>query len=70
MKLTRLLAIAAIGAGIGILLYTKPGKKLRNDIADASGDLMKKLTDLSKKTAENLKTIGKDTRKMASEYTS
>ena len=67
MKLSRLLAIAAIGAGIGLLLYTKQGKKLRGNVADASNDLMKKLTDLSKKTAENLKTIGKDTRKMASE---
>lgn len=58
MKLTRLLALAAIGTGVALLFTTKKGKALRGDIADRSGDLLKKLNKLSRDTASDLQEIG------------
>ncbi|MBL7717943.1 MAG: YtxH domain-containing protein [Flavipsychrobacter sp.] len=43
MRTTRLLALAAIGAGVALLFTTKKGKALRSDIADKSGELLKRL---------------------------
>ncbi|XZF14233.1 YtxH domain-containing protein [Chitinophagaceae bacterium MMS25-I14] len=65
MKLTTLLALAAVGTAIGALMTTKRGKKLQQDIKDASGSLMERLQQLSHKTAGDLNRIGKDTRRMA-----
>ena len=48
MKLTRLLAIAAVGTAIGWLLATEQGKNVRKDIADRSEDLWNKLYKTSK----------------------
>jgi gas vesicle protein len=47
MKLTRLLALAAIGTGIAWLLASDKGKTFRKDIADRSGDLLKRLNKMS-----------------------
>ena len=57
MKLTRLLAFAAIGTAVGLLLTTKKGKELRKDVADRSGDLLKRLNKLSKQTISDLQEV-------------
>jgi gas vesicle protein len=57
MKLTRLLAFAAIGTAVGLLLTTKKGKELRQDVADRSGDLLKRLNKLSKQTISDLQDV-------------
>ena len=68
MKLTRLLALAAIGTGIALLFTTKKGKALRGDIADRSGDLLKKLNKLSRDTASDLQEIGTKATKAAKQH--
>jgi gas vesicle protein len=57
MKLTRLLAFAAIGTAVGLLLTTKKGKELRKDVADRSGDLLQRLNKLSKQTISDLQDV-------------
>ena len=67
MKLTRLLAFAAIGTAVGLLLTTKKGKALRSDIADRSGSLLKQLNKFSRSTASDAGDLVHDARKMTSE---
>jgi gas vesicle protein len=68
MKLTRLLALAAIGTGVALLFTTKRGKALRGDIMDKSGDFLSRLNKLKGDTAEDLKEIGGKAAKAAKQY--
>ncbi len=54
MKLTRLLAFAAIGTAIGLLLTTDKGKALRKDLTDRSGDLLNRLTKVGKQATNGV----------------
>jgi gas vesicle protein len=68
MKLTRLLAFAAIGTAVGLLLTTKQGKELRKDVANRGNDLLKKLNKLSKDAAGDVQDVAGNARQMAKEY--
>lgn len=68
MRLTRLLALAAIGTGVALLFTTKKGKALRGDIADKSGDLLNKLTKLTKEATSDMLTAGNGARKAVKEH--
>lgn len=53
MKLSRLLAFAAVGIVAGILLtQTNKGNELRRNIADSAGDWGKKLGKLRRRSGE------------------
>lgn len=54
MKLTGLLAFAAIGTAVGLLLYTDKGKELRKNAAEGATDWSKKLNKLFVKTGNEL----------------
>lgn len=54
MKLTGLLAFAAIGTAVGLLLYTEKGKELRKTAADNATDWSKKLNKLLAKKGNEL----------------
>lgn len=68
MRLTRLLALAAIGTGVALLFTTKKGKALRGDIADKSGDLLNKLTKLTKEATSDMLAAGNGARKAVKEH--
>jgi hypothetical protein len=53
MKLSRLLAFAAIGVVAGILLtQTDKGNELRRNLTDSAGDLGRKLGKLRRRSGE------------------
>ena len=54
MKLKGLLALAAIGTAVGLLLYTDKGKKITKDATDGAADWGKKLGKLFVKTGNDL----------------
>lgn len=58
MKLTRLLALAAIGTGVALLFTTRRGKALRGDIMDKSSDLLSRLNKLTRDTTDDLQEVG------------
>lgn len=68
MKLTRLLAFAAIGTGVALLFTTKRGKALRGDIMDKSNDFLTRLNKLSRETASDLQEVGNKAAKTAKQY--
>jgi gas vesicle protein len=68
MKLTRLLAFAAIGTGVALLFTTKRGKALRSDIMDKSSDFLSRLNKLRTDTTEDLKEVGNKATKAAKQY--
>ena len=54
MRVTGLLALAAIGTAVGLLLYTDKGKEIRKDAMDGASDWSKKLGKLFKQTGNEL----------------
>lgn len=68
MKLTRLLAFAAIGTGVALLFTTKRGKAIRTDIMDKSSDFLGRLNKLSRDTASDLQEVGTKATKAAKQY--
>jgi gas vesicle protein len=68
MKLTRLLAFAAIGTGVALLFTTKRGKALRGDIMDKSGDFLSRLNKLKGDATDDLKEVGGKAAKAAKQY--
>ena len=66
MKLSRLLAFAAVGVVAGILLTrTNKGNEIRRNIASSAGDLGKKLGKLRRESGERLHGILDDTTSIA-----
>lgn len=67
MKISRLLAFAAIGTAIGVLLSTKKGKELRSNISGVAGTLAKKLRKNPNDMLDDVKQLGDKAKKSVSE---
>ena len=66
MKLSRLLAFAAVGVVAGILLTrTNKGNEIRRNIASSAGDLGKKLGKLRRQSGDRLHEMMDDTTNIA-----
>ena len=66
MKLSRLLAFAAIGVVAGILLtQTDKGTELRRNLSDSAGDWGKKLGKLRRRSGEMLDDVMEDATNVA-----
>ena len=66
MKLSRLLAFAAIGVVAGILLtQTDKGNQLRRNLSDSAGDWGKKLGKLRRRSGEMMDDVMEDATNIA-----
>lgn len=66
MKLSRLLAFAAVGVVAGILLtQTDKGNELRRNLSDSAGDWGKKLGKLRRRSGEMMDDVMEDATNVA-----
>jgi len=69
MKTTRLLLLAAIGAGVYYLLKSDNAQGLRDTLTSKAGDLRDKLSDLASNTTDSISSLKNAVAKQASGLT-